>query len=223
MSSVGDGSRAILPTLTPPRRSLELTGVPADSASIPRRNPSMATPSTLSAASLRTTPPVISTLMQEALADPALISLAAGFVDQESLPNETTAASVAAILADPIEGKRALAVRHHDRRPRPPRRRPADARADRAGRARVVRAAPAAGRRHAGLAAVALPGGRGPARPGRHRPRRVADLFRLPRRARDPRRPGDRRADRRGRAAARRARGGARGDRGAAASSTGSS
>ncbi len=108
MSSVGDGPRAILPTLTPPRRSLELTGVPADSVSIPRRNPSMATPSTLSAASLRTTPPVISTLMQEALADPSLISLAAGFVDQESLPNEATAEAAAAILADPVEGKRSL-------------------------------------------------------------------------------------------------------------------
>lgn len=68
----------------------------------------MPTTSTLSAASRRTTPPVISTLMQEALADPALISLAAGFVDQDSLPNEATAAAVAAVLADPIEGKRAL-------------------------------------------------------------------------------------------------------------------
>lgn len=68
----------------------------------------MATPSTLSEASLRTTPPVISTLMQEALADPSLISLAAGFVDQESLPNAATAEAVAAILADPVEGKRAL-------------------------------------------------------------------------------------------------------------------
>jgi 2-aminoadipate transaminase len=68
----------------------------------------MATNSTLSAASLRTTPPVISALMQEALADPALISLAAGFVDQESLPNEATAEAVSAILADPVEGKRAL-------------------------------------------------------------------------------------------------------------------
>ena len=68
----------------------------------------MATTSTLSAASRRTTPPVISTLMQEALADPSLISLAAGFVDQESLPDEATAEAIAAILADPIEGKRAL-------------------------------------------------------------------------------------------------------------------
>ncbi len=68
----------------------------------------MATPSMLSAASRRTSPPVISMLMQEALADPALISLAAGFVDQESLPDAATAEAVAAILADPVEGKRAL-------------------------------------------------------------------------------------------------------------------
>lgn len=68
----------------------------------------MAMTSTLSAASRRTSPPVISMLMQEALADPALISLAAGFVDQESLPDRATAAAVAAILADPVEGKRAL-------------------------------------------------------------------------------------------------------------------
>ena len=35
-------------------------------------------------------------LMQEALADPSLISLAAGFVDQESLPDAATAQAVAA-------------------------------------------------------------------------------------------------------------------------------
>lgn len=68
----------------------------------------MATTSTLSAASRRTRPPIISRLMNEALADPALISLAAGFVDQESLPAEATARAVAAILADPVEGRRAL-------------------------------------------------------------------------------------------------------------------
>ncbi len=42
----------------------------------------------LSAASERTSPPPISTLMQMALATPGLISLAAGFVDQQSLPVE---------------------------------------------------------------------------------------------------------------------------------------
>jgi 2-aminoadipate transaminase len=68
----------------------------------------MTPPLTLSAASQRTSPPVITTLMQAALADPALISLAAGFVDQDSLPNEATAQAVAEILADPVEGHRAL-------------------------------------------------------------------------------------------------------------------
>jgi 2-aminoadipate transaminase len=68
--------------------------------------PSNTTP--LSVASRRTSPPVISSLMQAALGDPALISLAAGFVDQQSLPSEAAARAVAAMLADPIEGKRAL-------------------------------------------------------------------------------------------------------------------
>src|SRR3954452_12409921 len=68
----------------------------------------MPTTSTLSEASRRTSPPVISALMQSALADPSLISLAAGFVDQGSLPSEAAAEAVAAILADPVEGKRAL-------------------------------------------------------------------------------------------------------------------
>jgi 2-aminoadipate transaminase len=61
----------------------------------------MTSPLTLSAASQRTSPPVITTLMQAALADPALISLAAGFVDQASLPTEATTQAVTEILADP--------------------------------------------------------------------------------------------------------------------------
>jgi len=72
-------------------------------------NPSMTPiPPSLSAASRRTSPPVISSLMQAALADPALISLAAGFVDQESLPVEATARAVAGLLRDPAEARRAL-------------------------------------------------------------------------------------------------------------------
>lgn len=46
--------------------------------------------------------------MQAALANPALISLAAGFVDQESLPAEATARAVAEVLAHPVDGRRAL-------------------------------------------------------------------------------------------------------------------
>ncbi len=62
----------------------------------------------LSSASSRTEPPVISDFMQRALANPGLISLAAGFVDQRSLPVEETAQVAAEILADPIEGRKAL-------------------------------------------------------------------------------------------------------------------
>ena len=68
----------------------------------------LSTSDPLSAASRRTSPPVISSLMQAALADPTLISLAAGFVDQESLPAEAAVRAIAEILADPIESKRAL-------------------------------------------------------------------------------------------------------------------
>jgi 2-aminoadipate transaminase len=62
----------------------------------------------LSAASNRTEPPVISEFMQTALANPGLISLAAGFVDQMSLPHEATARIAAEILSNPVEGRRAL-------------------------------------------------------------------------------------------------------------------
>jgi 2-aminoadipate transaminase len=46
--------------------------------------------------------------MQTALANPGLISLAAGFVDQQSLPHEATARVAAEILTDPVQGRRAL-------------------------------------------------------------------------------------------------------------------
>ncbi len=46
--------------------------------------------------------------MQAALANPALISLAAGFVDQESLPAAATARVMTEVLNDPVEGRRAL-------------------------------------------------------------------------------------------------------------------
>ena len=62
----------------------------------------------LSAVSQRTSVPPISTLMQLALGNPGLISLAAGFVDQGSLPVEATAREVAGLLADVREGRRAL-------------------------------------------------------------------------------------------------------------------
>ena len=50
----------------------------------------------------------ISELMSQALANPHLISLAAGFVDQDTLPVEETSEALEAILADPGEARRAL-------------------------------------------------------------------------------------------------------------------
>ncbi|HMB05135.1 MAG TPA: PLP-dependent aminotransferase family protein [Isosphaeraceae bacterium] len=62
----------------------------------------------LSEASKRTSPPAISSLMKAALENPGLISLAAGFVDQQSLPVAATARAIAAMLSDGSEGRRAL-------------------------------------------------------------------------------------------------------------------
>jgi 2-aminoadipate transaminase len=50
----------------------------------------------------------ISALMQQALAHPELISLAAGFVDQQSLPVEPTRAALEALLSEPAAGRAAL-------------------------------------------------------------------------------------------------------------------
>jgi 2-aminoadipate transaminase len=68
----------------------------------------MTLPTPLSAASRRTTEPPITDLMQRALANPGLISLAAGFVDHATLPVEATAQAASAVLADVTEGRRAL-------------------------------------------------------------------------------------------------------------------
>lgn len=73
----------------------------------PRQSPMTPTPA-LSVTSRRTGHPVIHDLMKAALADPTLISLAAGFVDQGSLPVDATAEAIAGVLSDPIEGRRAL-------------------------------------------------------------------------------------------------------------------
>src|SRR5580704_15234064 len=61
-----------------------------------------------SAVSERTSPPAISSLMQQALQTPGLISLAAGFVDQESLPVAATVQAIARLAQDREEGLRAL-------------------------------------------------------------------------------------------------------------------
>ena len=62
----------------------------------------------LSAASRRTDDSPISDLMARALAAPDLVSLAAGFVDNATLPVEAVADAVSAVMADPVEGRRAL-------------------------------------------------------------------------------------------------------------------
>jgi 2-aminoadipate transaminase len=46
--------------------------------------------------------------MQAALENPRLVSLAAGFVDQESLPVELAGRAAADVLGDPVDGRRAL-------------------------------------------------------------------------------------------------------------------
>ena len=46
--------------------------------------------------------------MQTALETPGLVSLAAGFVDQQTLPVEPRGRSIAGLLAEPEEGRRAL-------------------------------------------------------------------------------------------------------------------
>ncbi len=50
----------------------------------------------------------ISALMARALADPSIVSLAAGFVDQESLPTEATKTALDAIFSDANAGRAAL-------------------------------------------------------------------------------------------------------------------
>jgi 2-aminoadipate transaminase len=62
----------------------------------------------LSQAARRTKEPPISDLMQRALATPNLISLAAGFVDQATLPTAPTLSAASAMLRDPVEGHRSL-------------------------------------------------------------------------------------------------------------------
>ncbi len=93
--------------LTPPRLLIEYRSIPAVLAHDPAAL-SMTPRTALSAAADRTEPPVISEFMQTALANPGLISLAAGFVDQASLPAEAFARTAAAILADPVQARKAL-------------------------------------------------------------------------------------------------------------------
>ncbi|MBI1390071.1 MAG: aminotransferase class I/II-fold pyridoxal phosphate-dependent enzyme [bacterium] len=65
-------------------------------------------PSRFSRAAARTHPPQISWLMAHALETPGLISLAAGFVDQQSLPHEAFSSELAALMAEPVQARAML-------------------------------------------------------------------------------------------------------------------
>jgi 2-aminoadipate transaminase len=68
----------------------------------------MTRPLRLSEQSLRTTDSPITELIYTAMRDRSLISLAAGLVDEETLPTAAVAQAVAAVLADPSLGRAAL-------------------------------------------------------------------------------------------------------------------
>src|SRR5436305_13766841 len=65
-------------------------------------------PLPLSGKSLRTTDSPITYFIQKALENPALISFAAGLVDEASLPAAEVGAAVAQIMADPATARAAL-------------------------------------------------------------------------------------------------------------------
>ncbi len=62
----------------------------------------------LSTRATRTSEPPIGTLMAQALTIPGIVSLAAGFVDQASLPADEVLQATIALLSDPERGKAAL-------------------------------------------------------------------------------------------------------------------
>jgi 2-aminoadipate transaminase len=68
----------------------------------------MTLPIPFSEAARRTHPPSISKLMRMALERPETVSLAAGFVDQHSLPVAIAAQAAAGLLGDAYEGRRSL-------------------------------------------------------------------------------------------------------------------
>ena len=83
--------------INPPNSMPYRTGI---SPMIPRTS--------LSMVSDRTTTPAISILMKMALANPSLISLAAGFVDQATLPVGSTTSDIAGLAEHVTEARRAL-------------------------------------------------------------------------------------------------------------------
>ena len=125
----------------------------------------------------------ISYLMQLALSRPELISLAAGFVDQATLPVEPTHEALQRVLADPARARAAL---QYGTTPGLP-----ELREQILARQQAADSHPAS-EAHlsidqvvmtAGSNQTAAPGRRYAARSGRHRALRRADLLRLPRHA----------------------------------------
>lgn len=92
-------ARVVAPA-APPDRNLAM---PASSTSAPATPPLL-----LSAKARRSGEQPISFLMAAALANPDLISFAAGFVDPLTLPVEDVRAIAASILADPVRARAAL-------------------------------------------------------------------------------------------------------------------
>ncbi len=79
-----------------------------ESLSTSRQIPTMTLPIALSAAARRTHPSSISHLMQTALENPGIVSLAAGFVDQQSLPVELVGHAIGEVFSEAGSGRRAL-------------------------------------------------------------------------------------------------------------------
>lgn len=71
-------------------------------------NPSRLGRASLSARARWSQSAPITALMRQALDNPGLISLAAGFVDQQSLPAEATRSAAMALLSDPVRARAAL-------------------------------------------------------------------------------------------------------------------
>ncbi|QEH33705.1 2-aminoadipate transaminase [Aquisphaera giovannonii] len=88
----------------------EVARVPGESTDrrSPIQPPRSTPPIHLSQAAIRTSAPSITNLMRMALENPGIVSLAAGFVDQQSLPLEVASRAVGTLMADPVEGRRAL-------------------------------------------------------------------------------------------------------------------
>ena len=145
----------------------------------------MTLPISLSAAAIRTNPSSISHLMQTALENPGIVSLAAGFVDQQSLPVEMVAQAAAEPLRRSDGRTAGPSIRNDDRRPEA-----ADTTDRIPGKERrpsqgLIQGGHTANDRHDGLGPVDLSGLRGASGPRRYRPGGIADLLRFPGTGRD--------------------------------------